>query len=103
IVACQLGAAFAIRATRVSLFQLGVLSNPQLLRGTAFALAFAAAIVYAPPLQALFNTTALPAQDLGILACFPLIVWGSDELWRWRARSRHASRGSTSDVRPVTG
>ena len=103
IVACQLGAAFAIRATRVSLFQLGVLSNPQLLRGTAFALAFAAAIVYAPPLQALFNTTALPAQDLGILACFPLIVWGSDELWRWRARSRRASRGSTSAVRPVTG
>jgi calcium-translocating P-type ATPase len=105
IVACQLGAAFAIRATRVSLFQLGVLSNPHLLRGAAFALAFAAAIIYAPPLQALFSTTSLPGQDLGILACFPLIVWGSDELWRWRARVRHRhdSRVSTSAVRPVTG
>jgi hypothetical protein len=59
-----------------------------LLRGLAFAVAFAAAIIYAPPLQSLFKTAALPAQYLLVLACFPLIVWGSDELWRWRTRTR---------------
>ena len=31
-----------------------------------------------------------PAQDLLLLACFPVIIWGSDELWRWRLRRRTA-------------
>ena len=59
----------------------------RLRRGVAFALVFAAAIIYAPPLQSIFKTAALPAHDLLVLVCFPLIVWGSDELWRWRART----------------
>ena len=85
IVACQMGAAFAVRTSHASLRQVGVLSNPYLLRGVAFAIAFAAAIIYAPPLQSVFQTAALPAPDLLVLACFPFIVWGSDELWRrWR-------------------
>jgi calcium-translocating P-type ATPase len=93
IVACQLGAAFAVRSGRASLRQVGVLSNRYLLRGVAFAVAFAAAIIYAPPLQSIFKTAALPARDLLVLACFPVIVWGSDELWRWRARrSAHLGR-----------
>ena len=52
------------------------------------AILFAAVIIYAPPLQSIFKTAALPARDLLVLACFPLIVWGSDELWRWRARTK---------------
>ncbi len=87
IVACQMGAAFAVRTSHASLREVGVLSNRHLLRGVAFALLFAAAIIYAPPLQSIFKTAALPAHDLLVLACFPLIVWGSDELWRWRART----------------
>ena len=86
IVAGQIGAAFAVRTSRASLLQVGVLSNRQLLRGVAFAVAFAAAIIYAPPLQSVFQTAALPARYLLVLACFPVIVWGSDELWRWRRR-----------------
>ena len=86
IVACQIGAAFAIRANQASLRQIGVFTNHHLLRGIAFALAFAAAIIYAPPLQALFSTSALPVGDVLILACFPFVVWGSDELWRLRTR-----------------
>jgi magnesium-transporting ATPase (P-type) len=87
IVACQMGTGFAVRTSHASLPQVGVLSNRHLLRGVAFALVFAAAIIYAPPLQSIFKTAALPAHDLLVLACFPLIVWGSDELWRWRART----------------
>jgi Cation transporting ATPase, C-terminus len=88
IVACQIGAAFAVRTSHASLRQVGLFSNPHLLRGVAFALAFAAAVIYAPPLQAIFNTSALPVHDLLVLACFPVIVWGSDELWRWHLRRR---------------
>ena len=86
IVACQMGAAFAVRTSHTSLRQVGVLSNRHLLRGVAFALAFAALIIYAPPVQSIFKTTALGPRELLVLACFPLIVWGSDELWRWRTR-----------------
>ena len=102
IVACQMGAAFAVRTSHTSLRQVGVLSNRHLLRGVAFAFAlvFAAAIIYAPPLQSIFKTAALPARDLLVLACFPLIVWGSDELWRWRART-NALRSEPRPGEPV--
>jgi magnesium-transporting ATPase (P-type) len=87
IVAGQIGAAMAARTTRASLRQIGPLSNTYLLRGIAFELAFAAAIIYLPPLQALFHTAPLAWWQLGLLATFPVLVWGPDELYRaWRRR-----------------
>jgi magnesium-transporting ATPase (P-type) len=88
IVACQMGAAFAVRTSHASLREVGVFSNPHLLRGMAFAVAFAAVIIYVPPVQSIFKTAPLPVHDLIVLACFPVVVWGSDELWRWRQRRR---------------
>ena len=62
-------------------------SNPLLLGGIAFELVFAAALIYLPPLQGLFHTAALGLPELALLACFPVIVWGSDELRRaWLRR-----------------
>jgi calcium-translocating P-type ATPase len=102
IVACQMGAAFAVRSNRASLRQIGVLSNPHLVRGVAFTLAFAVLIVYAPPFQSVFDTAALSPRDVLVLACFPFIVWGSDELWRWRQRNRDpALRRTASHPRAV--
>jgi calcium-translocating P-type ATPase len=91
IVVCQVGTAFAARTERVSLRSVGVLSNPMLLWGIAFELAFAAAIVYVPSLQSMFNTASVSLDTLLLLAPFPLIVWGADELRRWGIR-RHAAR-----------
>jgi len=88
IVAAQMGAAFAVRTSHASLRQVGFLSNPYLLRGVAFAVEFAAVIVYVAPVQSIFKTAALPVRDLLVLACFPVVVWGSDELWRWHQRTR---------------
>ncbi len=51
ITACQVGTAFAARTDRASLRTIGVFSNPLLLWGIAFELAFAAALIYLPPLQ----------------------------------------------------
>jgi calcium-translocating P-type ATPase len=93
IVACQVGTAFASRTESASLRAVGVLSNPLLLGGIAFELAFAAALVYLPPLQQLFGTTALPPSALAIIAPFPFIVWGVDELRRLRRRRHPASTG----------
>jgi magnesium-transporting ATPase (P-type) len=96
IVACQMGAAVAVRTSRASLREVGVFSNPHLLRGIAFAVAFAAVIIYVPPVQSIFRTAGLSVRDLVVLACFPVIVWGSDELWRRRQRRRRGSPPSVS-------
>jgi calcium-translocating P-type ATPase len=86
IVACQIGTAFAARTDRASLFTIRVLSNRFLLWGIAFELAFTAAVVYAPPLQAIVGTAALHPAQLAIIAPFPVIVWGVDEIVRWIQR-----------------
>jgi calcium-translocating P-type ATPase len=91
ITACQVGTAFAARTSRASLREIGVFSNPLLLWGILFELAVAAALVYLPPLQDLFSTAPLGGPELAILATFPFLVWGSDELRRWWVRRRDAA------------
>ncbi len=86
IVACQVGTAFAARTSTASLRSVGVWSNRALLWGIAFELVFTAALLYVPPLQAVFGTRALPPSDLVLLMGFPVIVWGADELRRLNRR-----------------
>jgi magnesium-transporting ATPase (P-type) len=91
IVACQIGTAFASRTTQTSLREIGLTSNPLLLWGIAFEIAFTAALIYIPALAALFGTHPLGPIDVALLAPFPLVVWGADELRRLalRRRARH--------------
>lgn len=89
----QVGTAFAARVDRASLRSVGVMSNPSLLLGIVFELALAWLIIYAPPLQEIFQTAALPPHMLLFVLPFPFIVWGADELRRyalrrWDARGR---------------
>ena len=87
ITACQVGTAFASRTNRASLREIGLFSNPLLLGGISFELVFAVALIYLPPLQGVFDTAALGLPELALLALFPVIVWGSDELRRaWLRR-----------------
>jgi magnesium-transporting ATPase (P-type) len=88
ITACQVGTAFAARTNRASLRSIGLTTNRFLLWGIAFELAFAAAVIYLPLFQEAFGTAPLGAQELAVLATFPLIVWGTDELRRWVVRRR---------------
>ena len=86
IVACQIGTALAARTEHASLRAVGLFSNRLLLWGILSELVFAAVLVYAPPFQGLFGTASLGPAELGILAVFPLVVWGADELRRARLR-----------------
>jgi magnesium-transporting ATPase (P-type) len=88
ITACQIGTAFAARTSRASLREIGIFSNKLLLWGVLFELVFAAAVIYLPPLQHVFGTRALGAPELAILAAFPFVVWGTDELRRWALRRK---------------
>ena len=89
MIAGQIGTAFAARTDRASLRSVGVLSNRLLLWGIGFELALAALLIYAPPCQELLSTAALTPGMLLIIAPFPFIVWGADELRRWLVRRRH--------------
>ncbi|MFG1605181.1 cation transporting ATPase C-terminal domain-containing protein [Actinoplanes sp. NPDC049265] len=86
IVACQIGTAFAARTDRAALRSIGLFSNRPLLAGIAFELVFAAALIYLPPLRAVFGTAALHPAQLAVLLPFPLLVWGADEWYRAHGR-----------------
>jgi magnesium-transporting ATPase (P-type) len=100
IVVCQVGTAFAARCDRVSLASIGPASNPWLLGGIAFELVFAAALVWAPPLQHVFGTAPVGWEVLAFIAPFPAIVWGVDELRR--AGHRRAAGKPSSRARRYT-
>ncbi|HEY7255737.1 MAG TPA: cation-transporting P-type ATPase [Solirubrobacterales bacterium] len=86
MVVAQIGTAFAARTERASLRSIGVFSNRLLLSGIAFELVLAAVLIYVPLFQDLLGFAALPAKDLLLVAPFPFIVWGADELRRWLLR-----------------
>jgi magnesium-transporting ATPase (P-type) len=91
IVFCQVGTAFAARTDHAALRSIGVFSNPMLLWGIAFELAFAAMITSVPVFQEIFRTAAVDADVLLLMVPFPFVVWGADELRRWRLRRRAAT------------
>ena len=92
IVACQVGTATAARTDRVSLFSVGLFSNPLLLVGIAFEIVLTAGAIYLPAAQSLLGTRPLTGGELAVLATFPVIVWGADEAYRALRRRRSAPR-----------
>ncbi|WP_395659620.1 cation-translocating P-type ATPase [Nocardioides sp.] len=92
IVACQIGTALAARTDHVSLLSVGVLTNRLLLAGIAFELALTAVAIYAPAAQAVLGTRPLEVRELLVLACFPVVVWGVDEVYRLVGRRRAVTR-----------
>lgn len=95
IVACQVGTAMAARTQTVSLFKIGFSGNRLLLAGILFELAFSAAVVVIAPLRLVFGTVMPEWWQLLMLLPFPLLVWGSDELFksvRRRVDATHTSR-----------
>jgi calcium-translocating P-type ATPase len=95
MIAGQIGTAFAVRTRRASLRSIGVFSNRYLLGAIVAEQALAAVFVYAPPLQSLLGTAALPVRDLAFLLPYPFVVWGADELRRWLIRRRESSAQTT--------
>ena len=94
IVACQIGTAFASRTERASLRSIGVFSNRMLLWGIASEVVFAGVIIYVPTFQPIFHTAPLGPTELALLAPFPLIVWGADEIRRFILRRRETALAS---------
>jgi magnesium-transporting ATPase (P-type) len=80
IVVSQFFNSFAVRTDRVSVFRIGVFSNPPLIAAGAFGLAFVSGVSYVPFLQRVFNTAALRVSDWLILISFGAMLLVADEI-----------------------
>ncbi|MEU9135333.1 cation-transporting P-type ATPase [Streptomyces sp. NPDC048404] len=96
IVVSQFFNALAVRTDRQSVFRAGLLSNPWLIGAGCFGIALMAAISYAPPLQAVFNTAPLTLTDWAVLTGFGVLLLAAEEARKWVLRHRSTSgKGET--------
>jgi Ca2+-transporting ATPase len=83
----QMGNALAIRSNRDSLFTIGVFSNKALVGSVALTFVLQLAVVYWPPLQEIFKTSALTAAELaGCVASSTLVFWAVEAHKLWLRR-----------------
>ncbi len=90
----QMGNALAIRSSRDSLFRIGVFSNRALIGSIVLTFGLQMAVIYWPPLQAIFKTMALTASEL-----FLCIVLSTIVFWAIEAQKLLSSRRKTSNQR----
>ena len=86
IIFCQVGAVYNCRTETESVFKVGLFSNKQINIGVVFEIVLIALLIYIPPLQKIFHTTALNLQDWIYLCIWPPIIVGIEELRKfiWR-------------------
>ena len=82
----QMGHVIAIRSLTDSVFQIGFFSNPFMLAAVALTFVLQFALIYIPPLQALFHTRALDGSDLLLCLLLSAIVFWSVEAHKWWRR-----------------
>ncbi len=79
VVTCQIGAVFACRSERTSIFKIGFFSNRLVLVGIGVELALLALLVYAPFLHDLFNTAPLGITEWAFLFAWTPVILLADE------------------------
>jgi len=88
IVFCQIGVVFNCRTVKQSVFKVGLFTNRQVNIGIVVELLLIVALVYLPPLQAIFHTTALGIKDWLLLCIWPPVIFFLEELRKaWMNRS----------------
>lgn len=88
IVLGQVFVGLAVRSDQLSIFQIGLLSNPQYLIAQGIGVGMICAISYAPPLQQVFNTAPLSIPDWILLAVVGGMVLVADEIRKAVLRRR---------------
>jgi magnesium-transporting ATPase (P-type) len=91
IVMSQMGNLLGCQTTRTSTFEVGVFKNKWILRGLIFAVAVLLAIIYIPPLQAIFGTTPLGLIEWIVLLSFVPIMFFAEELRKFLVRKTSAN------------
>ena len=98
----QMGNALAIRSSRDSLFRIGVFSNKALVASVALTFGLQTAVIYWPPLQAIFKTMALTPGELVMCIALSTIVFWTIEAQKLLSRfveKRSNKRNSEANSR----
>ncbi|HEY6109112.1 MAG TPA: HAD-IC family P-type ATPase, partial [Gemmatimonadales bacterium] len=82
----QMGHVLAIRSEDVSLFRLGLWSNPPLLGAVAVTLVLQLAILYVPGLNTVFGTQPLTGFELLVTLALSSVVFVAVEIEKWVKR-----------------
>ena len=90
IVFSQIGAAFNCRTERQSVFHVGLFSNKQVNFGIVFEVLLIFALIFLPPLQSVFHTSALNLQDFLILCVWPPLILVIEEVRKALVRKKDA-------------
>ena len=92
----QMGHALAVRSDTESLFSQGLLSNKLMVGSVALTFALQVAIMYVPPLAALFHVVPLGAFDFLVCLAASTAVFWAVELEKWAVRRRGAAPNAAS-------
>jgi Ca2+-transporting ATPase len=85
---CELFRAFTCRSERLSLFQIGLFSNPYLVWAVLISILLLVATVFVPFLHPIFNTHALSLTEWEVVISLALIPAASEELTKWYLRRK---------------
>jgi sodium/potassium-transporting ATPase subunit alpha len=85
-ISCQLLNAWTMRSYEFSAFSVGFLSNKIMLAAMLVELTWVTLLLTWGPMQTIFNTAPVPLSELWILLPFPLLLFLSHELYKWRKR-----------------
>jgi calcium-translocating P-type ATPase len=96
IVVSQFFNGLTVRSEALSIFRLGLLSNPKLVVAEFAGVAIMCAISYAPPLQAVFHTAPLSVTDWALLIAVGSLVLVADELRKALLRQRDRRKEATA-------
>jgi len=97
IVVSQLFNGLTVRSDRISIFRLGILSNPRLIVAEAIAIAIIASISYVPILESAFHTAPLSLPDWAVLTAFGALLLVADEVRKWLLNHRRPARSPSSN------
>jgi sodium/potassium-transporting ATPase subunit alpha len=87
-VTCQLANAWTLRSWEFSALSNGLFSNRLLWVAMAFEVTWIWAMLNVEWVQKIFNTASVPLGDMWILLPFPVILFVSHEVYKWRQRVR---------------
>ena len=88
----QMGNALAIRSDRLTIFQLGIFTNPALIGAVVLTFALQMAVIYLPFLQNIFDTTALTFGQLVLSIGLSSVIFIVVELSKWIRQSREKNK-----------
>jgi sodium/potassium-transporting ATPase subunit alpha len=93
-VTCQLANVWTLRSWEFSAFSRGIFRNKLLIIAMILELAWIYALLHFSIVQLVFNTAYVPLPFLLLLVPFPIILFASHELYKYRLRRKRGIEGS---------